>query len=229
MTSTLLPQPTAIELAIKNALSGQRLSTFEIATTALPKERGALALYAWNAQVSAAMLAPLHVCEVVIRNAVSDAISRVYGPNWPWNPAFIGSLPNSGKWKMRLHLSSLTQAMPAATTTTGKVIPEINFVFWEKMFTGRFDAQIWMPHLFAVLPNLNPINSVQQARANISQDLQQVRRLRNRIAHHEPVLGRNLSDDLATLKELIRFRCNETAAWMEATQHASNLIALRPI
>lgn len=224
-----VPPATLQELAIKQALSSQRLSTFEVATTVLPRERGALALYAWNAQVSAAMLTPLHICEVVIRNAVSEALTRVYGAFWPWSPAFIGSLPNSGKWKMRMHLANLGNAMPAATTTTGKIIPEISFVFWEKMFTGRFDAQIWMPHLFSVLPNLDATNTVQQARKKINQDLQTVRKLRNRIAHHEPILARNLNNDLTTLKELIGFRCSETAIWLDANQSASVLIASRPL
>ena len=220
---------TPQELAVKKTLSSQRLKTFEVATSVLPKERGALALYAWNAQVSAAMLAPLHICEVTLRNAVSDAIASVYGPTWPWNPAFIGSLPSSGKWNMRSHLSGLTAAMPARTATTGTIIPEINFVFWEKMFTGRFDAQIWMHYLFSVLPNFDQNNTVQQARFKINQDLLKVRRLRNRIAHHEPILARNLSDDLATLKELVGFRCLETAAWMDANQQASALNLLRPL
>lgn len=136
---------TPQELAIKRTISPQRLGTFEAATRILPIERGALQLYAWNAQVSAAMLAPLHICEVTIRNAVSEAVSNVYGANWPWNPAFIGSLPDSGKWKMRTYLAKLGATMPATKVTTGKLIPEINLVFWEKMFTGRFDAQIWMP------------------------------------------------------------------------------------
>jgi hypothetical protein len=226
---TIVTPVTPQELAIKNTLSSQRLTTFEVATSVLPKERGALALYAWNAQVSATMLAPLHICEVTIRNAVSDAISAVYGSQWPWHSAFIGSLPNSGKWKMRSHLAALATAMPSATTTTGKLIPEINFVFWEKMFTGRFDAQIWIPHLFSVLPNLNQAYTIQQARFKINQDLLKVRRLRNRIAHHEPILAKNLNDDFATIKELIGFRCLETATWMDTNQQASALIALKPL
>jgi len=36
----------------------------------------ALALYAWNAEVSAALLAPLHICEVVMRNAAAEAWRR---------------------------------------------------------------------------------------------------------------------------------------------------------
>ena len=82
------------EDAIRNALTSARLGTFEGATKVTPTLTGALALYAWNAQVAAAMLAPLHICEVVIRNAVADAIASVYGAQWPWSSSFIRSLPN---------------------------------------------------------------------------------------------------------------------------------------
>jgi len=40
-------------------------------------------LYAWNAQLSAAMMAPLHVCEVVVRNAVADALTAVFREREP--------------------------------------------------------------------------------------------------------------------------------------------------
>lgn len=58
----------------------------------LPPMRGAIELYDWNAQVSAAFLAPLHLCEVVIRNAVSDAIAAVYRPLRPWHAGFTAWL-----------------------------------------------------------------------------------------------------------------------------------------
>jgi len=61
---------------IKRSLSDSRLSTYENVTfngAPLNTEQ-ALKLYAWNAQISAAFFAPLHLCEVVIRNAVSEAI-----------------------------------------------------------------------------------------------------------------------------------------------------------
>ena len=119
--------------------------------------------------------------------------------------------------------------MPKASTTTGKIIPEINFVFWEKMFTGRFDAQIWNPHLFAVMPNINTALTVQQARSKINQDILSLRFLRNRIAHHEPVLNMSLINELNTIQELISFRCPDTAAWMLNNQQATALIAARPL
>ena len=94
--------------AIKAALSAARIATYEAATTTLPPLPGALALYAWNAQVSAAMLAPLHLCEVVIRNAVSDAITAIYGANWPWSITFVTSLPNPPRGMSCSALGSLS-------------------------------------------------------------------------------------------------------------------------
>src|ERR1700683_2054834 len=81
--------------AIRQALSFARISTFETSVKSVDDaDSRALALYAWNARISAALLAPLHVCEVVIRNAVSDAVEKVYGPRWPWQIGFEQSLPS---------------------------------------------------------------------------------------------------------------------------------------
>jgi len=123
--------------AVKKALSSARMSTYEVAVA--HNDIATLALYAWNAQVSAALLAPLHICEVVVRNAVSDTLEAIYGARWPWSNGFEQSLPDP-----RLGYSQrkdLQQARSRAQTT-GKVIPELKFVFWQKMFTGRYDARV---------------------------------------------------------------------------------------
>lgn len=211
--------------AIKAALSAARVGTYEAATTAVPQLPGALALYAWNAQVSAAMLAPLHLCEVVVRNAVSDALTTVYGANWPWSMTFITSLPNPS-----MGFNPVKDLMTARQkkATTGRVIPELKFVFWQTMFTRRFDVRIWDPNLRAVMPHLDPNKTVLQLRGLIYSELEQLRKLRNRIAHHEPIFTRNLSDDLQKIHDLIAFRCPITSAWMAHHQQAQALINIRP-
>jgi hypothetical protein len=210
--------------AIKNALSAARVATYEAATTAAPPLSGALALYAWNSQVSAAMLSPLHMCEVVIRNAISDALTAEYGDRWPWNSAFEGSLPTRGKFNMRAHL----QEKRKGKLTTGKVIPELSFMFWEKMFTGRFDFQIWNKHLTNVMPYLNSSWNTQVARGRINKDLNKIRELRNRIAHHEPIFSRPLAAEFSLIEELICFRCPVTAAWMVQHQQAQPFFGTKP-
>lgn len=212
--------------AIKAALSAARLGTFEAEIqppgTVLP---GALALYAWNAQVSAAMLAPLHICEVVIRNAVADALTAVYGPQWPWSPSFERSLPNpSVGFNPLEELKRGRYRQPS----TGKVIAELKMMFWQKMFTGRFDMRIWNPHLRTVMPYLDQAKTVQQLRGLIHGDLEQLRELRNRIAHHEPIFKRPLADDLTKIQELIAFRCPTTSAWMTQNQQAQAMIGNKP-
>jgi hypothetical protein len=212
--------------AIKAALSAARLGTFEAEIIApAPVLPGALALYAWNAQVSAALLAPLHMCEVVIRNAVAEALTTVYGPQWPWSPVFENSLPNPGVgFNPRRELCRAR----AHQSSTGKVIAELKMVFWQKMFTGRFDTRIWNPHLRNVMPHLDPAKTVQDLRRLIHTDLEQLRELRNRIAHHEPIFKRALAGDFTKIQELIAFRCPTTSAWMVQNQQAQALIQARP-
>jgi hypothetical protein len=80
---------------------------------------------------------------VVIRNAVSDTLTAVYGDRWPWSSVFEASLPApSWGYKPRVDLINSRRRQP----TTGKVIPELKFVFWQKMFTGRYDVRLWEPH-----------------------------------------------------------------------------------
>ena len=211
--------------AIKNALAAARVGTYEAATTSIQALNGALALYAWNAQVSAALMAPLHVCEVVVRNAVADALTAVYGPDWPWSPVFATSLPQPTQgYSARGDLMKIRAAQP----TTGKVIPELKFVFWQTMFTSRFDVRIWHPHLRTVMPHLEAAKTVPQLRGLIYSELDQLRKLRNRIAHHEPIFRRNLADDFQKIQELIALRCPITSTWMVNNQQATALIGAKP-
>lgn len=186
----------------------------------------ALELYAWNAQVSAALLAPLHVCEIAMRNAVSEVLEAVYGAGWPWDPTFAASLPAGGSlYDHRRELLTISRRHPLSA---GKVIADLSFMFWQSMFTRRFDGRLWQPHLRTALPNLSPRGPIMPLRKKLYDELDAIRKLRNRIAHHEPIFTRNLAADFATLTELVRLRCQTTADWMVANQQATLIINGRP-
>lgn len=171
------------------------------------------------------ILGPLHLCEVVIRNAVADAVEALYGPRWPWSATFERSLPDPVQgYSPRRDLQSARRA----AQTTGKVIPELKFVFWQKMFTGRYDIRIWDQHLRRVMPNLEPAKPVADLRLSIYGELESVRLLRNRIAHHEPIFARALVSDYQTILALVTYRCATTAAWMDKNQTATAIIAAKP-
>ena len=223
--------------AIKNALSVARMSTYE----AVKDNAGnpvsvdqAIELYVWNAQVSAAFLVPLHICEVVMRNAVSDAIASVYGANWPWSPAFEQSLPSPpGRvYNPRRDLTSHRGPVPNGTveqSTTGKVIPKLSFVFWQQMFTGRHDGRLWTRHIRTVLPNLPQGLTTASCRKMLHDELEKIRKFRNRIAHHEPIINRQLTTDFQDIANLISCRCATTSNWMIRNQQVVTLVAARPV
>lgn len=212
--------------AVTAALSSPRMTTFNTAARpANDQDMASLRLYAWNAAVSGALLPVLHVCEVAVRNAVSDVLEAVYGPRWPWSPVFEGSLPRPRLgYNPRNDLTSARQGV----RTVGKVIPELKFAFWQKMFTVRNDTRLWDPHLLRVFPNLDPAVSVAAHRQMIYGQLEDIRKLRNRIAHHEPIFTRNLTKDYATIMSLIHHRCNLTAMWVSQSQTALAIIKAKP-
>lgn len=69
----------------------------------------------------------------------------------------------------------------------------------QKMFTSRHDLRVWDSHLDQAFPQLDTRLSVARRRAEMYADLEPLRLLRNRIAHHEPIFTRNLTDDLAKI------------------------------
>lgn len=206
---------------IQNSLSSVRLSTFEQATKALPE---ALELYQWNMQISAAFLPCLQVCEVVIRNSVSYVLTLRHGNRWAWERGFIGTLPNPTKgYNQRHALAKATQG----TTDINNVIPELNFAFWQMMFTSRHDTQLWLPYLSQIFPNA-PITNVSQFRNEIYKELEIIRSLRNRIAHHEPIFKRNLQQDYERIIKIIQYQSVDTANWLSQSQMVTSLLANKP-
>lgn len=216
--------PAAIptdDVEIRATLSAPRSSTYIAATGGDTVK--AVELYAWNARVSAAFMLPAHFAEISTRNAAADVLERVYGALWPWNPTFEASLPNTGRYNPRRDL----QKTRSWNRTTGKVIAELKFVFWQKLFTGRNDVRLWQPHVAWAFPYA-PSMPAASLRDRIYNDLDVLRHLRNRLAHHEPVFARNLLDDLSRTIDLIQLRNRSTSDWVRAMEDVTALVAERP-
>lgn len=108
------------------------------------------------------------------------------------------------------------------------MVADLKFVFWQKLFTHRHDTRIWDAHLKRLLPNLDGSRPVAQLRMEVYDGLEQVRALRNRIAHHEPIFARDLERDFMTICSLIAGKCSITASWMKHHQLATQLLATKP-
>lgn len=206
-------------------ISAPRFATY-LQATSNDRER-ALALYEWNLTLSAAFIVPLQVCEVAVRNGVAEAIERVHGANWPWSNGFLRSLPRSKRptdYNPEVDLRSVAARQP----TTGKVVADLKFAFWEKIFTAGQDSRIWDAHFRACFPGAPASLTIAQARTIAHADLKAIRLLRNRIAHHEPIFNRNIADEYRRIHEMTGWRSQVAAAWMNRKQGVTALIPLKP-
>lgn len=110
---------------------------------------------------------------------------------------------------------------------TGKVVAELKFVFWQKMFTQRFDARLWDGRIISLFPN-TAVAVEAGLRSRIYSDLEVIRKLRNRMAHHEPIFARNLNAELDQILDLIQLRSAEVSAWVRANESVSRVLLTKP-
>ena len=214
-------------LAIESTLSKDRLGTYRRTLRHL-NIRQAITLYAWNVEVSGAFLFPQQVCEIAIRNAVSDGLSLVYGKDWPWAVGFERSLPDpQSGFSLRRELYAARAKVVMGETK--RVVPELKFAFWIRLFTQRFDKRLWSENIHRLFPGLPADLEARLCREQIYGELECVRSIRNRIAHHEPIFARNLMADYERMLKLIGWRCPRTAAWLDRGQNICRILASRPL
>lgn len=210
---------------LPSVISAPRFATY-LQAMGNDRER-ALALYEWNLDLSSALIVPLQVCEVAVRNGIAEAIEAVHGANWPRNNGFIRSLPRPKRRTDYDPASDLTSCA-ARLATTGKIVAELKFAFWERVFTAGQDSRIWNAHFRTYFPGAPAGQSIAQCRATAYADLRIIRALRNRIAHHEPIFTRNIADDYQRIHDMIAWRSQTAAAWMDNKQSVLALLPHRP-
>jgi hypothetical protein len=220
MTSAQIQEITA-------TLSETRLATFDV-TPGFSAGTDTLDKYRWHALTSAAFFASIHICEVSIRNGVAQALTRTYGPDWPWSPTFERSLPSPFGHHFNAKKELVRARAQIANGTAGKVIAELKFAFWCHMFTSRYQRRIWDANIGAAFPNLPIAYSPSQARQAIYIELDSLRKFRNRIAHHEPILTAPLPHRQASIESLLSWRCSEVSKWHASWETVSKNLAAKP-
>lgn len=207
--------------AIEQTLSISRFSTYRNAVTTsngADCSIKALSLYEWNANLSSNFLFPLHIYEVTLRNAISDAITSRYGKDWPTNSVFQNSLTYKNR-------KGLLTAMGKKYRGLGKLLPELKLSWWEEMLTSRHDGRIWNNYIQATFPNAENLKA-SQIRASLKDACFTIRKLRNRIAHHEPIFNQaSLLEVYPLIEKTVGYRCIDTKNWLNKKERVNELLA----
>ena len=213
--------------AVEVALSPKRLITYVMAASG--DRKIALQLHAWNTAVSAAFYGPLQGLELTLRNAMNRQLVRKYGEEWYDDNSDAELDQHACR-----HVASTKNRLERfySSAEAAQIVANLSFGFWVSLVgpggkrgnncEANYEKTLWRPALRQAFRYPKPL-----LRKEVHIRLDRLRNLRNRIAHHEPILARDLEKDHQDILELADLICPETAEWIKQRSRVLELLRLR--
>ncbi len=150
----------------------------------LTEEDLALARYLLNVALCESLYAPLHLCEIGLRNAIHHELTKqMKQEDWFDSPAF--QLKDRAKKEIaEAKQKVVNECKPV---TADNVISNLNFGFWTNLFDTHYVhyTKFLPAGIKGVFPYLpKSLHHIKDRRA----DLDKIRQLRNRVFHHERII-----------------------------------------
>lgn len=182
---------------------------------------GALALYVWNARISAAMFETLHHVEVVLRNAVDSQFAPVEAgaaprETWLEDPEILN---DASRRRVRETIARISREGKAPTR--GRVVAGLSFGFWRALFDKKYDG-LWVSHLHRAFP------AGEGSRAEVATLMSKLVPFRNRLAHHETIMGRPIDTHYEEMLILAGLIDPDARAWIEQVSQVREVLDTRP-
>lgn len=164
----------------------------------------AVRLYEQNSLLSESLYGVLQGLEVALRNTVNAQLASGYGRADWWDA--IKLEPEQTGMVRRAKDALKREGKPP---DAGRVVAELAFGFWTGLTGAKYEA-LWRDHLVKIVPR-RPVQ-----RAEVHDRLNSIRKLRNRVAHHEPILSRPLYKDVNRIFDTISWLSPVTARWVRS-------------
>lgn len=181
----------------------------------------ALDHYKSNILISESFYPLLSILEIGLRNAIAFQLTKKFeDKEWYNHKDFI-------KIATRFQIDKLSQARTSILSekkevTPGRIISELSFGFWTSLFDAKFEMTLWK-NLRLTFPNC-PKNI--RKRKTISSKFNGIRKLRNRIFHHEAISW-NLNALESYKKEIIEgveWLSKDLVEWIDELNHVDDSI-----
>ena len=200
---------------IERRISKERLGPY-LSMTKNDREH-ALRYYAWNTLLSEALYGLLQGFEIALRNTFHEILTTACQRSDWYDVLSLTNIDkkNIQKAKERIKLDQ-------KPITPGNMIAELTFGFWVSL-TGSFYAQtLWDAHLHKSF-------RVAMKRNVVYHRLDRIRKLRNRVAHHEILIGPNLMNQYSSIVETTDWICSDTAKWIKSNSTFLERYKQRPV
>lgn len=186
-------------------LSAERLAPYYI--LARGDKWVGIQLYERNCQLSEALYGVIQGLEVALRNAIHNLMTNMVGAaDWYDKFAFEDSERDA------IDEAKAKIVKKNSTVTPGRVVAELTFGFWVKLFAWPYEKTLWVPCLYRIFP-------LKMKRTTLHGRLVDIKTLRNHIAHHERIVraGRDLPKDCREILEAIGWVSPTIREWVRHT------------
>jgi hypothetical protein len=96
------------------------------------------------------------------------------------------------------HLTRSKDRRKQIPVTNGKVVAELTFYFWKRLYGPEYEQSLWR----TTLKKTFPFKKI--SRATVAINLELIYQTRNRLAHHEPVLRKRFEDTIRAIEFVVQ-------------------------
>lgn len=212
-----------MDSAVARLLTEERLGRY---VRAGGSEQAGWDLYVWNSQMCSVYLEALSWVEVGLRNATADQMDQLRRSTEPEGEWLDPRTEWFSPWFQIGSVKNLKQARSQAlrggdAPVAGRVVAELTFGFWVRLYSRHYEASLWTPALRHAFPP-------KMARSTVHDRLLVLQRLRNRVAHHEPVFEQNHAGNIERIIETISWLDESFARAVEPELRFPAVLARRP-
>ena len=156
-------------------------------------------LYQSNIEISQSFYSNLSILEISLRNTINQSCIKHFDTeNW-----LKGKLPNELTPQILEIEKKLIKL--GKEPTNDRIITELNFGFWTRLFNRSNTKVFWKP----LLKSFPHLPKEMRKRTSVSAKLNRLRTFRNRIYHYDPIVW-NIKELVSRRKEI-----NEILTWIE--------------
>lgn len=199
-------------------LSAARFEPFLVATDG--DHLRAVALYDWHAETAAACFGMIHHFEVLLRNAI-DGVLGEDQPQQPLKETWLMDFDVLQPDGIKQVIVAVERLEKGKGITRSRVVAGVSFGFWAGLFSKRYE-ELWRHRLRYAFPQ----GSVM--RKDLTEPMRLIQRFRNRVAHHDCLLGQNIEKRADDMLEIAGWIDLGAQAWLKSHSQVHNLLSQRP-